>query len=219
MRPAKVIRTNIPEMGCVGPVISGMFVRTGFGRGWCNNRPCLPGRDRFFFQPGGLAGASSSFIIGGTHGPWKTESEAQRWADAGFLLTSVPASAASSDALALTLAHSTSYGMFVLVAPDSAGVIDASTVVDLAESFSCHTNFAGFVLAPASSLQASDTAAVVAAADAQRSVAFWTLPLVLGVPDAQTVAHLGDLNAPFSAIVLRSAEAGEGAHKWAQRAV
>ena len=74
-------------------------------------------------------------------------------------------------------------------------------------------------MASASSLQATDTAAVVAAADAQRSVAFWTLPLVLGVPDAQTAAHLGDLNAPFSAIVLRSADMGEGAHKWAQRAV
>ena len=38
----------------------------GFGRGWCNQRPCLPGRNRFFYKPGGLAGAENNYIIGGS---------------------------------------------------------------------------------------------------------------------------------------------------------
>lgn len=69
----------------------------GYGRGWCNRRPCLPGRFRFFHQPGGLAGDTSSFIIGASMTPWQTDTEAKAWADAAFLVGAFPIGADDGD--------------------------------------------------------------------------------------------------------------------------
>ena len=189
-----------------------------YGRGWCNQRPCLPGRSRFFHSPGGLAGDTSSFIIGGSHerNPWSTDGEAQAWAEAAFLVAAVP-TAKGGDALALTLAHATAHGMFVLAAPaGNDTIMDPASLLRVAEDTSCHTNFGGFVLGTATT---ADSSAIVRSADAMRSVAYWALPLLLGVPSVAAAAALGDSGVPFPAIALPPITTTQSAHSFAQAVV
>jgi hypothetical protein len=206
----------------------------GFGRGWCNQRPCLPGRARFYHMPGGLAGATSNFIIGGSlDQPWSTDAEAKAWADAAFLVAALPATPAPQQArkwqpseraykvtaeqggaLALALGHATAHGMFVLAAPTAGAAIAPVELLRVAEDTSCHTNFAGFVLS--SDYSAADKSAVVSSADAMRSVAYWTLPLVLGVASVADAVALGERGVPFPAIALPKIDAAQPPTKWAQ---
>jgi hypothetical protein len=196
----------------------------GYGRGWCNERPCLPGRYRYFHKPGGLAGADSSFIIGGSQweggsaAVWRSDAEAKAWADAAFLMVSFPAEA-SAAALGNGMEWGTAHGIFTLLSAQLSGtVMDASMLVQLATNYSCHTNFAGFVLGSNFSAVSTDAAAVVKAADAMRSEAFWQLPLVLGVDSVDTAAKLGDQGIPLPAVQLNFDHTGS-ALEWARSTV
>jgi hypothetical protein len=202
----------------------------GYGRGWCNQRPCLPGRFRFFHQPGGLAGANSNFIIGGSQwqggaaAVWRSDAEAKAWSDAAFLLVSFGAE--SGAALADGLDFATAHGMFALFTPQSssasaasAAVLSTSLLQELADNYSCHTNFAGFVLASNFSSAATDTKALSATADRMRSVAYWQLPLVLGVGSVAAAAGVGDAGIPFPAIVLPNPSVFPSAAKWSASVV
>jgi hypothetical protein len=64
--------------------------------------------------------------------------------------------------------------MFVLATPQlqssQAAVVSRAAVLRVAEDYSCHTNFAGFVLAGNYSAAGTDAGAVVAAANAMVSV-------------------------------------------------
>lgn len=196
----------------------------GYGRGWCNERPCLPGRYRYFHKPGGLAGADSSFIIGGSQwesssaAVWSSDAEAKAWADAAFLMVSFPAEA-SATALGNGIAWGTSHGIFTLLSTQLSGtVMDPDLLVQLATNYSCHTNFAGFVLGSNFSAAGTDVDAVVKAADTLRSEAYWQLPLVLGVDSVDTAAKLGDQGVPLPAVQLTFEHTGS-ALEWARRTV
>ena len=199
----------------------------GYGRGWCNGRPCLPGRFRFFHQPGGLAGDTSSFIIGGSMKPWRTDAEAKAWANAAFLVGTVPVGASTeeegdNDALALALTHGTAHGMFVMAAPAvGTTVTKPATLLRVADATSCHTNFAGFVLATNYSAAAASTKhAAIDSADAMRSVQYWALSLILGVANVTEATTLGAHGVPFPAMVLPPVDAaGQPPHAWAQAVV
>ena len=126
-------------------------------------------------QPGGPAGAESSFIIGGSyweHGGFGSASEARDWANAGFLVASLPAS--NFTHLAEALEWALPLGLFVMATgqPAVAGVTVAD-VARLADQLSCHPNYAGFVLGGEST-----TVEVIArAAAAMRVVAYWEIPV------------------------------------------
>ena len=201
----------------------------GFGRGWCNQRPCLPGRNRFFYKPGGLAGAENNYIIGGSQwrggasAVWSSDAEAKAWADAAFSVVSFAASS-SATTLAAGLDYAAAHGMFVLATPQtqdppSAEVLDAAQLLLLANNFSCHTNWAGFVLASNFSAAGTDAHAVVKGAEAMRSVAYWTLPLILGVADVSAAVDLGERGVPFPAVHLPLQPQQSSAQAWAQALV
>ena len=178
-------RWMIGSEGFNGPMLRDATGQ-GYDRGWCNQRPCMPGRFRYFRKPGGIAGAWTNFIIGGSQwetgadGYWKTDAEAKAFADAGFLAVSFSIPADGRDhggdgaGLASALKYATAHGMFVLATPQlqssKAVVLSRAAVLKVAEDFSCHTNFAGFVLAGNYSAAGTDAKAVVAAANAMVSV-------------------------------------------------
>ena len=192
----------------------------GFGRGWCNQRPCLPGRARFYHMPGGLAGATSNFIIGGSHDQaFRTDADAKAWGAKAFLVAAFPVNAEEGDALALALGHATAHGMFILAAPAAGNVITPSALLRIAEDTSCHTNFGVFVLSTNYSATTDSATTVVNSADTMRGVAYWTLPLVLGVASVVDAVTLGERGVPFPAIVLPPIVTAQSPLKYAQAVV
>ena len=127
--------------------------------------------------------------------------------------------AALADGLDLARAH----GMFAIFTPqDVSASMKSSTKVlavpllqALADNYSCHTNHAGFVLASNhSDDDATDAKALSQTAERMRSIAFWQLPLVLGVESVADAASVGDAGIPFPAILLPSPSAYTSASKW-----
>ena len=172
--------------------------------------------------PGGIAGDESNFVIGGSkweHGGFGSASEARDWANAGFLVASLPAS--NFTHLAEALEWALPLGLFVMATaqPAVAGVT-AADVTRLADQLSCHPNYAGFVLGG----EASTIETIARTAAAMRSVAYWEIPVVLSsasVARVKAVAHAGVGLAPMElpAMPTSTVVVPGAASAWAKKAV
>jgi len=163
------------------------------------------------FAPGGLAGWSSDFLVGGSFGPHGVlrAREAELWSKAGFLAASV-----APDALATSLAAAAPYGLFLFPAPHPparAAAASAEQVERLVATARCHPNLGGVVVADGR----ADVGAAAAAARALRRRGYMFLPLIPAVPHVARAVELAAAGVPLAAVSLPPLEGVTDSAAWA----
>ena len=166
------------------------------------------GAARRHFAPGGLAGYTHDFIIGGSNWEggtgWRTGSEAAAWAKAGFNVVSLPSRNVS--VLAASLGHATAFGMFAVAHspsnPGSDGALSASRARLLCSSFSCHPSLMGLVV---SSNASAAAASVAEAVNTMRTDGYWLVPFVTSAPSVAAAIELASVEVPLAAVALPTA--------------
>eukprot|EP01043_Picozoa_sp_COSAG02_P081034 COSAG02_NODE_19575_length_875_cov_0.956186_1_plen_156_part_10 len=107
------------------------------------------------FRPGGLAGAESNFVIGGSYDSWDDTgggaASMSAWAQAGFVLGSMRTG--SDKQMARALGEAMAFGVFIIAAPEQSGAAVAaqpSNVSRVIKRFGCSPNLGGYVLGSSS---------------------------------------------------------------------
>ena len=147
------------------------------------------------FRPGGLAGAESNFVIGGSYDSWADDpgggaASMSAWAQAGFVLGSMRTG--SDEQMAHALGEAMAFGVFIIAAPEQFGAAVAaqpSNVSRVIKRFGCSPNLGGYVLGNSSAKLVD----VAAAADVMRQHGYWQMPIALAssVPHATALSEVG----------------------------
>ena len=182
------------------------------------------GSGRRRFMPGGLAKASSTFLIGGSYwesgegwssSPW----EAEAWEQAGFSFASLRGDNITLLIDSLGLANA--FGINVLASgpatADGTGfsVPPPAMIADLMTKLSCHSSFVGFHLSSSGGSGGGSGAAEVAlSADTIRRDGYWTLPLATSVPSVEAALELASIGVPLPAVALPGLESSGDATEW-----
>ena len=142
------------------------------------------GAGRRHYAPGGPAGWESNYILGGSYwetGGLKTETEAIAFTQAGFSVASI-----NEAGLKSALGYAAAYGNFVFATtqtPDNKSqVMSPSDALSIGDSYSCHTNLLGMVVADSGAAALASAAATTGALKEFN----WMFPLV---PSVESVAQ------------------------------
>eukprot|EP01043_Picozoa_sp_COSAG02_P013756 COSAG02_NODE_556_length_20390_cov_88.575230_2_plen_1290_part_00 len=154
---------------------------------------------KFYYSP-----YQTNFILGGSHdhGPMDTDTDGERWANAGFNFVSVPLPTAGAaeelQSFAVSLDVAKKRGMFVAV-EGKGDILDTGSMLGINHAYGCHPNLGGHVLGRG--LNASNVPGVCATAAALRQDRGYLLPFAMA-DEVSTMSALASGGVPVASVLV-----------------